>query len=162
MMDANIEKLLLFQGLENNSSIIIPEKFKNYNIVISPSEYQTVLPFKIDNTPSNNCQSSSDGFLNSENNNNSSHSAIHYCRSLDIGGFTDWYLPSKEEMEFISENDFIYQFDYELLDIYYWTSTEYSMDTILAWMLDVTDNTGAYTDFKSEAHQVVPIKRVYL
>jgi hypothetical protein len=31
--------------------------------------------------------------------NDSDHPAAQWTRSLDIGGFTDWYLPSKDELE---------------------------------------------------------------
>jgi hypothetical protein len=45
-----------------------------------------------------------DGFANSEAMNNASHPAAQFCRGLSIGGFTDWYLPSKNEIEIVYYN----------------------------------------------------------
>ena len=30
--------------------------------------------------------------------NNASHPAAQYCRSMNAGGYTDWYLPSRNEL----------------------------------------------------------------
>lgn len=49
-------------------------------------------------------QSVNDGFANSEAMNNADHPAAHWCRSLAIGGFTDWYLPSRDELELLYRN----------------------------------------------------------
>jgi hypothetical protein len=45
-----------------------------------------------------------DGFANSEAMNNASHPAALFCRGLSIGGFTDWYLPAKNEIEILYYN----------------------------------------------------------
>lgn len=39
------------------------------------------------------------GPTNSANMNNSSHPAAQFCEELTIGGFTDWYMPAKNELE---------------------------------------------------------------
>lgn len=52
--------------------------------------------------------------------------AAKTCNDLELGGYSDWYLPSKYEMESMGQNlnTFSYsQFD----DWFYWTSTEYIM-----------------------------------
>jgi Protein of unknown function (DUF1566) len=40
-----------------------------------------------------------DGPANSANMNNASHPAAQFCEGLTIGGFSDWYMPAKNELE---------------------------------------------------------------
>lgn len=40
-----------------------------------------------------------DGPSNSSSMNNASHPAAQFCENLTVGGFTDWYLPAKNELE---------------------------------------------------------------
>ena len=40
-----------------------------------------------------------DGPGNSANMNNASHPAGQFCENLTVGGFSDWYLPAKNELE---------------------------------------------------------------
>lgn len=40
-----------------------------------------------------------DGPTNTNNINNSAHPAAQFCKGLNIGGFTDWYLPAKNEID---------------------------------------------------------------
>jgi len=61
------------------------------------------------------------------------HPAANFCSNLTIGGFSDWYLPSKDELNLLYQNRSALEaagagaFD----DSYYWSSTEYS--TFYAW-----------------------------
>ena len=36
---------------------------------------------------------------NSTNMNNASHPAAQFCEGLTIGGFSDWYMPARNELE---------------------------------------------------------------
>ena len=36
--------------------------------------------------------------------NNASHPAAQFCRALTIGGYSDWYLPSRDELEIVYRN----------------------------------------------------------
>ena len=49
-------------------------------------------------------QSVNDGWTTTEANNNAAHPMAQYVRSLSVGGFTDWYIPSRDEMELIYRN----------------------------------------------------------
>ena len=45
-----------------------------------------------------------DGLSNSNAMNNASHPAAQFCRALTIGGYSDWYLPSRDELEIVYRN----------------------------------------------------------
>jgi len=58
--------------------------------------------------------------------------AAKICYDLDTLGFSDWYLPSKEELATICDNkDAIGGFNFDLA-YYYWSSTEMKKNT--AWV----------------------------
>lgn len=40
-----------------------------------------------------------DGPTNSSNMNNASHPAAQFCKGLSIGGYSDWYMPARNELE---------------------------------------------------------------
>ena len=48
--------------------------------------------------------SSFDGAANSANMNNASHPAAQFCEDLSIGGYSDWYLPARYELDIAYEN----------------------------------------------------------
>ncbi len=53
------------------------------------------------NTASTGTTSLFDGWANSEAMNNASHPAAQFCRSLNIGGYDDWYLPAAQEWDIL-------------------------------------------------------------
>lgn len=77
-----------------------------YALVVAPKECgeATDIRWKVEYSKSTGADSVCDGFANSEALNNSQHPAAQFCRGLDIDGFTDWYLPSRDELEICYRN----------------------------------------------------------
>ena len=70
-----------------------------YAIIVAPKSTQvTGLPFKTSVDATANTQSVNDGWTNTNSMNNSSHPVAQYCRNIASGGYTDWYLPSRNEL----------------------------------------------------------------
>jgi hypothetical protein len=73
----------------------------DYRLVISPkaSGESGDVNWKTSNTSTTGTSSVIDGPTNSSNMNNASHPAAQFCEGLTIGGFSDWYMPAKNELE---------------------------------------------------------------
>jgi len=72
----------------------------NYNLVVGPvASAQSTLQWKTTNTSTSGTTSVIDGPANSTAMNNASHPAAQFCEGLTIGGFSDWYMPAKNELE---------------------------------------------------------------
>jgi hypothetical protein len=72
----------------------------DYNLVIGPiASTQDYLQWKTANTSTTGTSSVIAGPTNSSNMNNASHPAAQFCEGLTIGGFSDWYMPAKNEVE---------------------------------------------------------------
>ena len=72
----------------------------DYNLVIGPvASAQSQLQWKTSGTTTVGTTSVIDGPTNSSNMNNASHPAAQFCEGLTIGGFSDWYMPAKNELE---------------------------------------------------------------
>ena len=83
-----------------------------YFLVVSPKALgETTTSY--DNGLSANTTSTSviDGYANSLWLANTNYPAANFCRSLNIGGFTDWYLPSFFEMSVIYANLKVLEFN---------------------------------------------------
>jgi hypothetical protein len=70
-------------------------------LIVGPvaSAETTGKQWKTSNTTTTGTSSVIDGPTNSSNMNNASHPAGQFCEGLTIGGFSDWYLPAKNELE---------------------------------------------------------------
>ncbi|WP_316980009.1 Lcl domain-containing protein [Shumkonia mesophila] len=100
-------------------------------------------------------RSLTDGLANSDAINDDKHPAARFCRSLAIGGFTDWHLPALDQMSVLRanltpENDHVpVQTTAETfqeggpeafeIDDAYWSSTEWSAG--FAWSQFFDDGT---------------------
>jgi len=73
----------------------------DYNLVIAPksSGDNSNKQWKTSDTSTSGTSSVIDGPTNSANMNNASHPAAEFCEGLTIGGFSDWYMPAKNELE---------------------------------------------------------------
>ena len=59
----------------------------------------TMKQWKTANTTTAGTTSTYDGATNSANMNDANHPAAQFCETLSIGGYTDWYLPARYELE---------------------------------------------------------------
>jgi hypothetical protein len=64
----------------------------------------TSLQWKTSNTSTAGTTSPFDGAANSANMNNADHPAAQFCEGLSIGGYSDWYLPARYELDIAYEN----------------------------------------------------------
>ncbi len=75
-----------------------------YIVIVAPKAAETTLPWKNANTATTGTSSLNDGLANSNAMNNTTHAAAQYCRAYNGGGFSDWYLPAKDELEVCYRN----------------------------------------------------------
>ena len=72
----------------------------DYYLVVGPvASAQSTLQWKTSNTTTAGTNSVINGPTNSSNMNNASHPAGQFCENLTVGGFSDWYMPAKNELE---------------------------------------------------------------
>lgn len=72
----------------------------SHNLVIAPmSTGYSIKQWKTSDTSTAGTSSVIDGPTNSSNMNNASHPAAQFCEGLSIGGYSDWYMPAKNELE---------------------------------------------------------------
>ena len=78
----------------------------NYALVVAPKALGESLlkQWKTTNDTTAGTLSLNDGLSNSNAMNNASHPAAQFCRALTIGGYSDWYLPSRDELEIVYRN----------------------------------------------------------
>jgi len=79
-----------------------------HGLIVAPSASgyngQATLQWKTSNTSTAGTTSPFDGAINSANMNNASHPAAQYCEGLSIGGYSDWYLPARYELDIAYQN----------------------------------------------------------
>jgi len=73
----------------------------DYNLVIGPvsSALNASVQWKIVNTSTSGTSSVIDGPSNSATMNDATHPAAQFCEGVTVGGFSDWYMPAKNELE---------------------------------------------------------------
>lgn len=73
-------------------------------LIVAPASSESNLLWKIDLTNSSGTSSLYDGAANTAAMADASHPAAEYCANLTIGGYSDWYLPSRYEFGIIYSN----------------------------------------------------------
>jgi hypothetical protein len=143
-----------FGGIINNNE-------ERYAIIVSPKDLgETKLQFKTTNTADSGIQSTWNGQANTFNLNDDEHPAAQWCSNLNINGYTDWYLPAKDELNLIYNNlkkDFIKDF----IRDFYWTSTEHTTATTYAWLQSFGSGYQG-TSSKDGSNSVRAIRKVSL
>ncbi|MDH0156486.1 DUF1566 domain-containing protein [Stutzerimonas stutzeri] len=76
----------------------------DYIIIVAPKAAETSLSHKTANSATAGTSSYHDGLANSNNMNNATHPAAQYCRAYNGGGFTDWHLPARDQLELLYRN----------------------------------------------------------
>ncbi len=79
---------------------------KAYAIIVAPKESgQSSIEYQWKTSNDlTGALSLNDGLSNSNAMNDDNHPAAQFCRSLNINGYTDWYLPSRDELEVCYRN----------------------------------------------------------
>jgi len=86
---------------------------------------------------------------------NQPHIAVEYCNDLNQDGYTDWYLPAKQELDVLyGNNGSIDHFDTS--GTYYWSSTE--DDNTRAWLQRFNDG-NQYDHLKDNTRAVRCVRR---
>jgi hypothetical protein len=112
-----------------------------------------------------------DGFYDSCLIDNANHPAAQFCRSLQIAGHNDWYLPSRDELMTIwmalgprrkNTPDSFKEGATEAFDAtWYWSSTEYAQFSDNAWIVGF--GYGYQDDsFKDYSYGVRAVRRLKL
>jgi len=117
----------------------------HYGLVVAPKAAgEKKLRYKKSNTASA-ADSDDDGLANSELINNELHPAAQFCRSLQLDGHKDWYLPSRDELAMLCRNlgpnrkntpePFRVGGTEAFEPDWYWSSTEYASYSYDAWVV---------------------------
>ena len=78
---------------------------KIYAILLSPkSEGESKQQWATSYQPIGTTGSLYDGWKNTDQNANDTYPAFQWARSLTINGFSDWYIPARDELEFCYRN----------------------------------------------------------
>ena len=75
-----------------------------YAVIFAPSDYQSNLAYKTSNTDTPGADSLTNGAANTAAiaaAGLADHPAGEFCRNYSGGGFTDWYLPSRDELDLV-------------------------------------------------------------
>jgi hypothetical protein len=112
-----------------------------------------------------------DGFYNSCQINSANHPAGQFCRSLQIAGHDDWYLPSRNELMIIwmalgpncrnTPESFRAGSPEAFDDAWYWSSTEHASLSSYAWIVGFYFGYQNYYD-KTSGYGVRAVRRFKL
>ncbi len=81
--------------------------------------------------------------------------AMSYSSSLSLGGHSDWWLPSSDELVKLYHSPCKSIID--VLSANYWSSTTHASYTFLAWLVNFDDG-DVYDDGKSSSYHVRAVR----
>lgn len=122
-----------FQGGYYLNSIVVGAF--TYGILMAPkASGNSAFPgytWKTTGTSTTGTSSLVDGLTNSNNMNNATHPAAQWARGLTINGYSDWYLPAKDELNLMIVNNTSIPAGEKNDLATYWSSSE--VDAPNAW-----------------------------
>lgn len=86
------------------------------------------------------------------------HPAAQYCVNYAGGGYTDWYLPSKDELARIMTNRAVLATPLGLT-VRWWSSTQHTT-TSTAWAHDMYSGGSPFNYSKTASYHVRPCRKV--
>lgn len=132
-----------------------------YAIIVAPKaqggEASGTLAWKTTQTATTGTDSLNNGFNNTAAMvaaGISLHPAAQFCKGLSINGYTDWYLPAKDELNLIYTNRGSLD---AFVQNYYWSSTQTPSDS--SWFQGFS-NGGQNTVYKTSPFYVRGVRRV--
>ena len=166
-----------FEGGFYGGKILIGDDV--YALIVAPkSEGEADLPWQDDEISDDFTKTAArdprDGFANTQALAAPQFAAARFCANLSIGGFQDWYLPSRQELNELALNLFPragiapQQTDADLFKDggeqafgvgWYWTSTEFSSG--FAWRQGFTSG-YQYNDGKEASLRVRAVRKILI
>lgn len=132
-----------------------------YAIIVAPKaqggEASGTLAWKTTRTTTTGTDSLNNGFNNTAAMvaaGISLHPAANFCKGLSINGYTDWYLPAKDELNLLYTNQGSLD---AFIQSYYWSSTQYASNN--SWD-QIFTNGNQRTDIKTVTGYVRGVRRV--
>jgi hypothetical protein len=115
-----------------------------YAVLLAPKatgQSGSTLQLKTTETETAGTTSLVDGLTNSDNMNNATHPAAQYCRGLSIGGYSDWYLPAKDELQLVWTNrlSLVLGERNDNIGIDYWSSSQGTAAVNKGWVTKFAD-----------------------
>jgi len=132
---------------------------ERYALIVAPkaSGEKMELEYKLKDRGTSDGTDDDDGLASSNLINDENHPAAHFCRGLQIDGFDDWYLPSRDELMMLWRNlgpcrkntpELFREDAPEAFNTdWYWSSTEYASYSNYAWIV------GFYNGFQNTSNK---------
>jgi hypothetical protein len=76
----------------------------SYKLIVAPKTFEVERQAKTEFSNTGNNTTTIDGFARSTEMNTEEFPAARYCMELTANGYTDWYLPSRDELEMLYRN----------------------------------------------------------
>lgn len=90
-------------------------------------------------------------------------SAAYYCHNLDVNGYSDWFLPSRNELREVMNNipQFVPSVNENGYEAYYWSSSQYQYDDEEAYLDGPQSYSGGSAPKEAELY-VIAVRKFNL